>query len=233
MVEVLRLLDISITVERRSIRHLHLSVYPPDGRVRIAAPERMLSDAIRLFAIQKMPWIRRQREKLHAQRREPVLQYVERESHCLWGRRYLLSIKYLDAPPAVRLKHLTLELTVRPGATAEQRAAVLQAWQRTQLRDAVQALVERWSPRLRVRVARIFLQRMRTKWGSCNAEARHIRINTELVKKPPQCLEYVVLHEMAHLRYPNHGPRFIALLDELMPNWREVREQLNELPIAD
>lgn len=229
----LLLSGIAVEVERKPIKHLHLSVYPPHGRVRIAAPERMDMDAIRVFAVGKLPWIRGQRRKLQAQLREPAREYCERESHYLWGRRYLLSVVEAEEKPSVRKLHRSLRLTVRPAMSAEQRGRILESWYRAQLRIAVVPLVEMWSSRLRVAVSRIYVQRMKTKWGSCNPTACHIRLNTELARKPPAGLEYVLLHEMAHLRYPDHGARFIALLDDAMPQWREVRRLLNDLAVLE
>lgn len=228
----LNLSDLAVEVERKPIKHLHLSVFPPDGRVRIAAPERMSMDAIRLFAIGKLPWIRTQQQKLQMQRREAPREFLERESHYVWGRRYLLNVVEYDASPSVELKSRRLRLQVRPGTDQAKRKDILDAWYREQLRIAVDPLLAKWQPLIKAKVKRVFVQRMRTKWGSCNASARHIRLNTELAKKPPECLEYILVHEMAHLRYPTHGPRFVELMDALMPQWRNLRELLNQLPLG-
>lgn len=232
MVVRLNLSDVSMEVERKPIKHLHLSVFPPDGRVRIAAPERMTMDAIRLFAISKLSWIRRQQQKLQSQPREVPREYLERESHYVWGRRYLLNVVERDAAPSVELKHRKLVLRVRPGAGHERRKEVVDEWYRNTLRMAVEPLLEKWEPILKVRVKQVFVQRMRTKWGSCNSKARHVRLNTELVKKLPECLEYVLVHEMAHIRCPTHGARFVALMDDVLPQWRDLREALNRAPIS-
>lgn len=231
MTTKLNLGEFVLEVERKSIKHLHLSVYPPDGRIRIAAPERMALDAIRLFAITRLPWIRRQRKKMQVQPREAPREYLQRESHYVWGRRYLLAITEHDAPPIVELRSRKLQLSIRPGTSADRRGEILQEWYRGLVREAVEPLLAKWEPLLKVRVSKVFVQRMRTKWGSCNSMARHIRLNTELARKPLDCLEYILVHEMAHIRYPTHGARFIALMDQVLPQWRDVRDSLNQLPL--
>jgi predicted metal-dependent hydrolase len=228
----LNLAGLTIDVERRPIKHLHLGVYPPDGHVRIAAPEGVSDEAIRLFAIGKLAWIKRQRQKFATQLREPVREYLERESHYVWGRRYLLSVLEGDAPPSIELRHRKLRLKVRPGTSLERRGEILDEWYRSMLRAAVEPLLAKWEPVLGVRVRNVFVQRMKTKWGSCNSSARNIRLNTELAKKPAEFLEYIVVHEMAHIRCPTHGHRFVALMDQVMPNWRDKREALNQLPLG-
>jgi predicted metal-dependent hydrolase len=227
----LKLAELAIEVERKPIKHLHLGVYPPNGRVRIAAPEGMSLDAIRLFAIGKLPWIRRQRSKLQAQPRDNPREYLERESHYVWGRRYLLSIVEHPAPPVVELQHRRLRLRVRPGTEPARRGEILEEWYRGLLRTAVESMLSKWEPILKVRVEKVFVQRMRTKWGSCNARARNIRLNSELARKPKEYLEYILVHELGHLRFPTHGPRFLALMDQVLPQWRELRDALNQLPL--
>jgi hypothetical protein len=231
MATKLNLGEFVLEVERKPIKHLHLSVYPPDGRIRIAAPERMALEAIRLFAITRLAWIRRQRQKMQAQPRETPREYLQRESHYVWGRRYLLDIVEHDAPPVVELRHRKLQLFVRPGTDADRRGEILQEWYRGLVRGAVDPLLAKWEPLLKVRVSKVFVQRMRTQWGSCNPAARNIRLNTELARKPLDCLEYILVHEMAHIRYPTHGPRFIALMNQVLPQWRDVRDSLNQLPL--
>ncbi|MEO5624635.1 MAG: SprT family zinc-dependent metalloprotease [Dokdonella sp.] len=229
----LNLADLTIEVDRKPIKHLHLGVYPPDGRVRVAAPERMTMDAVRLFAISKLPWIKRQRQKLLAQAREAPREYLERESHYVWGRRYLLNIVEADGRPSVELKHRKLQLRVRAEVEQARYGEILDEWYRASLRAAVEPLLYKWEPLLNVKVKRLFVQRMRTKWGSCNSEAKHVRLNTELAKKPPECLEYILVHELVHLRFRTHGPRFVAMMDAVLPQWRDLREMLNQLPLTD
>ncbi len=231
MATQLKLGDIAVEVVQKDIKNLHLSVHPPAGKVRIAAPLRMNLDTIRVFAISKLGWIRQQQKKLREQARETPREYLDRESHYVWGKRYLLKTIESDDAPNVTLKHSQLQLCVRPDASAARKQAVLAAWYRAQLKQAVPALLAQWSPRLGVSVARFFVQRMKTKWGSCNPAARSIRLNTELAKKPRACLEYIVVHELVHLLEPTHNDRFVALMNQFMPNWRGLRDELNRLPV--
>ena len=233
MTETIKLGEIRIAVTRKDIKNVHLSVYPPDGHVRLAAPREIRLDVVRAYAISRLGWIRSQQEHLRSQAREPKRQYVERESHHLWGRRHLLRIRYEEAKPSVLLGHRHITLCVRPGSDPEKRAEVMHEWHKTLLHQEVPKLIAKWQPRLRVRVADYYLQRMKTKWGSCNSHSGNIRLNTELVKKPKDLLEYVVVHEMAHLREPTHSERFVRLLDKHLPAWREARAELNALPLSD
>lgn len=232
MADTITIGDIEVRVTRKAVKHVHLSVHPPLGRVTLVAPTATRLDVARAYAISKLGWIREQRRRMAGQAREAPRRFVERESHDLWGRRHLLTLSFRDVKPAVSLDHKRIHLTVRPGTSTERRAEVIHEWHKALLHERVPALIAKWEPRLRVRVAGYFLQRMKTKWGSCNPRAGHIRLNTELVKKPRDLLEYVVVHEMLHLREPNHSERFVALLDEHYPGWREARAELNELPLA-
>ena len=232
MNETIQIGEISVLVARKAIKNVHLSVHPPDGRVTLAAPSATRLDVARAYAISRLGWIRQQQEKLRAQAREAPRQFIERESHVLWGRRHLLSVAYRDAKPCVSLDHKRILLTVRPGSDVAQRAKVLHEWHKGLLHDVVPPLIKKWEKKLDVSVTGYFLQRMKTKWGSCNHDAGHIRLNTELVKKPKDLLEYVVVHEMAHLLEPTHNERFIAILQDHYPTWREARAELNELPLG-
>lgn len=231
MVTRMALGDITVDIVHKDIKNIHLSVYPPRGRVRIAAPLRMSLDTIRVFAISRLGWIKQQQQKLQEQERATPREYVDRESHEVWGKRYLLKVLVDDAPPSVALQHRWLLLRLRPGTDAGKKQAIVEAWYRQQLKNAVPPLLARWEPLLGVQVERFFVQRMKTTWGSCNHGARTIRLNTELAKKPRQCLEYIVVHEMTHILEPTHNARFVALMDHFLPPWRFYREQLNRLPV--
>jgi len=231
MGEQLQLGDITVDVVLKDIKNVHLSVYPPAGRVRIAAPERMDLDTIRVFALSKLGWIKAQQTKLQAQARETPREYLNRESHYIWGRRYLLTVTEVDAPPAFEVAHNRIVLSVRPGTDTSRRQAIVEAWYREQLKAAVPPLLARWAPVIGVRVTRFFVQRMKTRWGSCSPAAGSIRLNTELAKKPRECLEYIVVHEMVHLLEPTHNSRFIGLMDRFMPRWQFYRDDLNRLPV--
>ncbi|PJC98759.1 metal-dependent hydrolase [Janthinobacterium sp. BJB1] len=232
MNEIIQLGEISITVTRKDIKNVHLTVHPPDGRVTLAAPTNTRLEVARAYAISKLVWIRAQRRKLDVQAREAPRHFVERESHYVWGRRYLMTVDYQDVRPSVVLSNKRITLIVRPGCSAEKRAEVMHEWHKSLLHMAVTPLIQKWERKLKVSVSGYFLQRMKTKWGSCNHAAGNIRLNTELVKKPKDLFEYVIVHEMAHLIEPTHSDRFIAILDEHYPSWREARAELNELPLT-
>jgi predicted metal-dependent hydrolase len=231
MVTKIELGEIAVDVVKKDIKNVHLSVYPPTGKVRISAPLRMDLDTIRVFAISKLGWIKQQRRKINAQEREPPREYLDRESHYVWGRRYLLKVIEKDKAPEVRLKHHQMLLQIRPTTGEEKRQAILDEWYRSQLKEAVVPLIARWEPLMGAKVDRFFVQRMKTKWGSCSRTSASIRLNTDLAKKPRECLEYIVVHEMVHLLEPTHNSRFIALMDQFMPQWRFCREVLNRLPV--
>lgn len=232
MTETIQLGEISIRVTKKDIKHVHLSVHPPGGRVTLVAPKATRLEVARAYAISKLGWIRNQQEKLVKQARETPRQFIERESHYLWGRRHLMTIKHREAKPSVSLDHKRITLTVRPRSDAHKRAEVIHEWHKSLLHKVVPLLITKWERKLKVKVARYFLQRMKTKWGSCNQKSGHIRLNTELVKKPTDLLEYVIVHEMAHLLEPTHSERFIAILREHYPTWRDARAELNELPLT-
>ena len=232
MVRKLKLGDITVDVVFKDIKNVHLSVHPPTGRVRISAPARMSLDTIRVFAISKLGWIKQQQKKLQEQDRETPREYLDRESHYVWGKRYLLTVSESNQAPSVELKHSRMLLRVRPGTDERRRQTIVEGWYREQLKNAVPPLIAKWEPLLGVKVERFFVQRMKTKWGSCNPGAGHIRLNTELAKKPPECLEYIVVHEMTHLLEPTHNARFRALIDRFMPKWQFYLDQLNRLPVS-
>jgi len=231
MTSQIKLGDITVDVVRKDIKNIHLSVNPPAGKVRISAPSRMDLDTIRVFAVSKLGWIKQQQRKLQEQERETVRDYLDRESHFVWGKRYLLNIAEVEEPPSVEIKHSQLLLQVRPGSDRLKKQEVLEEWYRKLLKQAVPPLIEKWEPLLGVKVERFFVRRMKTKWGSCNHIAGTIRLNTELAKKPKKCLEYIVVHEMVHLLEPTHNPRFVDLMDQYLPQWRAYREELNRLPV--
>lgn len=231
MRDVLDLGELQAEVTRKAIKHVHLSVLPPSGKVRVAAPGAMPLDTIRLFVVSKLGWIRSQQRKLRAQDRETPREFLNKESHYLWGKRYLLEVRHADAAPRVSLSPRKLYVHVRPGADQARCAAVLDAWYRQQMRDAVPALLAKWEPLLGVKANRVFVQRMKTKWGSCTPDSGHIRLNTDLAKKPSECLEYIMVHELVHLLEPTHNDRFVAFMNRHLPHWQHVRRRLNELPV--
>lgn len=232
MTETIHLGEIAIAVTRKDIKHVHLSVHPPSGRVTLSAPKATRLEVARAYAISKLGWIRDQQKKLKNQAREAPRQFITRESHVLWGRRHLMTIICRDSKPSVTLDHKRIILMVRRGSDANKRAEIIHDWHKSLLHKAVPPLIQKWEQKLNVKVSGYFLQRMKTKWGSCNYRASHIRLNTELVKKPKDLLEYVIVHEMVHLIEPTHSERFVAMLQKHYPTWREARAELNELPLA-
>ena len=228
----LRIGDITVDVVQKDIKNVYLSVHPPTGRVRISAPKRMKMETIRVFAVSKQDWINRQQKKIRDQERETPREFVENESHYVWGKRYLLTISERDEPPLIELKNRRMHLRVRPGADVEKRQALVEAWYRDQIKTAVSTLLAHWEPKLGVKVEHFYVRRMKTKWGSCNNSALTIRLNTELAKKPQESLEYVVIHELIHLLEPSHNAHFVALMNEFMPDWKFYREELISLPVS-
>ena len=232
MGEEIQIGEIPIQVTRKGIKNVHLSVHPPDGRVTLVAPSETRLEVARAYAISRLGWIRQQQEKFRSQARETPRRFIGRESHYVWGRRYLLSVTHHEAKPSVSLDHKRVTLAVRPGSDANKRAEVIHEWHKSLLHAVVPSLIRRWESKLKVKVSGYFLQRMKTKWGSCNHKAGHIRLNTELVKKPKDLLEYVIVHEMVHLVEPTHSEQFMETLGKHYPTWREARHELNELPLT-
>lgn len=227
----IQLEDITVDVVLKNIKNLRLTVHPPAGRVRISAPKRTSMKTIRAFAVSKLEWIRKQQVKVREQERETPLEYVDGESHYAWGNRCLLRVSESEEPPSVGLESGSLRLQVRPGTDREKRQTVVEDWYREQVKTAVPPLLARWEPRLGVRVERFHVRQMKTRWGSCNPKARTIRLNSELARKPPELLEYLVVHELVHLLEPTHNARFYALMDRYMPDWKVHRRTLDRRPV--
>jgi len=222
-----------VDVVRKDIKNLHLAVYPPNGRVRVAAPLRVDDEAVRLAVISRMAWIKRHQAKFEGQERQPAGEYVSGESHYFQGRRYLLNVVYHDAPPKVIIRNkATLDLFVRTGSDTAKRERVLVAWYRKQLKEMIPPLIAKWEVIMGVQVAEWGVKRMKTRWGSCNIEAHRIWVNLALIKKPVHCLEYIIVHEMAHLLERLHNDRFTEHMDKFMPQWRFFREELNKAPLG-
>ncbi|TDE45881.1 M48 family peptidase [Flavobacterium rhamnosiphilum] len=224
--------DITVEVTQKDIKNVHLSVYPPFGKVKIAAPNRMDIDTIRIYAISKLSWIRKQQVKIKAQKREAPREYLTKESHYFLGKRYLLKVIEHNGSPVVKLKHNTIELYIRPETETAKRKEILEEWYRTQLKVKIPELISKWETVMDVNVNGFGIKKMKTKWGTCNIEAQRIWLNLELAKKPITCLEYIIIHEMTHLLERNHNSRFVALMNSFLPNWKEVKEELNRLPVS-
>jgi predicted metal-dependent hydrolase len=224
---------IEVQVVRKGIKNLHLGVYPPDGRVRVAVPEHVTDDNIRLAVVSKLGWIKRQQKDFKNQSRQSERQYISGESHFVFGKSYRLQLLEREGKPEVsRLNSGKLKLYVRPGATIEIKEKVMNAWYREELKKVIPELLKKWEPIVGKRVKDWGVRKMKTKWGSCNTEAHRIWLNLELAKKPPECLEYILVHELTHLHERNHNQRFKELLDQYLPNWRISKKALNSSPLA-
>jgi predicted metal-dependent hydrolase len=219
--------DISLEVIQKDIKNVHLSVYPPYGRVRISTPLRMNLDLIRVFTISKLSWIRKQQAKLLGQKRETARDYVSRESHFFLGKRYLLKVTEQDSVAKVILKHDSIELYVRPGATREHRQDIFEAWYRQQLKELIPKYIAKYEKKMSVKVMDFGIKKMKTRWGTCNTKEKRIWLNLELAKKPSECIEYIVVHEMVHLLERSHNKKFIAYMDKFFPKWKLYRTELN------
>ena len=225
--------DLVVDVVRKKIKNLHLAVYPPDGRVRVAAPLQLDDEAVRLAVISRLAWIKRQQTKFVEQERQSLREYVSGESHYFRGRRYLLNVIYHDGPPLVIVRNTTtIDLFVRTGSDTARRERVLLAWYRRQLKEVASPLVAKWEAILGVEAAGWGVKRMKTKWGTCNIRARRVWLNLELAKASVQCLEYIIVHELVHLLEPKHGDAFVAHMNRHMPHWQLLRDELNRGPLA-
>jgi predicted metal-dependent hydrolase len=223
---------IDVDVVYKDIKNLHIGVYPPMGRVRVSAPRRLDDDQVRLAVIQRLPWIKRQRQQFKAAERQSERELITGESHYVWGKRHRLTVIERPGRSHFELDGDRLVLYVSPGTPSERRRQLLDRWYREQLRQALPPLIAKWEGKLELSVPRWSIRRMKTKWGSCNRETRHIWFNTELAKKHPDGLEYIVVHEMTHYLERNHGERFTKLMDGFMPSWPARRDQLNDSPLA-
>lgn len=224
--------NIKIDVELKNIKNIHLSVYPPNGKVRISAPDRMALDTIRVFAISKLQWIKKQQEAFKNQERETPRECLTKESHYFKAKRYLLKVIEHNAKPKVILKHSEIELYIRPNSTIEKRKQILDEWYRAELKKIVPKMIEKWEKKIGVKSNEFGIKKMKTKWGTCNTKAKRIWLNLEIAKKPFECLEYIIVHELVHLLERSHNEKFVKYMNEFMPKWRFYREELNRLPFS-
>jgi predicted metal-dependent hydrolase len=224
--------NIPVDVVKKKIKNLHLSVYPPEGRVRIASPLYVKDDAIHLFAVSKLHWIKRQRRKFQEQERETEREFLSRESHYLFGERYLLNIIEHDGYSKVVLNKSTIDLYVRPGTDTNCRKKIMNEWYRKEIKKIIPDLLEKWSKITGVSPSEWGVRLMKTRWGTCNIRAKRIWLNLELAKKPLICLEYIIVHELVHLLERHHNEHFYRLMEKFMPQWRSYKEELNRLPVS-
>lgn len=230
--EQLILGDVIVDVMQKDIQNIHLSVYPPTGKVRIAAPLRMNLDTIRIYTISKLDWIKKQQQKFKAQEREAPREYLDKESHYFLGNRYQLKVVHYEGPARVEIAHKTIKLHVRPYADTSKLQAIMEGWYRAELKKVVGPMIAKWQLDIGVTLDEFVIRKMKTKWGTCNREAKRIWLNLELAKKPIHCIEYIVVHELVHLLERNHNERFVAYMNNFLPEWRHLKSELNKLPVS-
>jgi len=229
--QTIELGNICIDVVKKDIKNIHLSVLPPLGKVRVSAPSKMNLDTIRVFTISKLRWIRKQQQQFAEQKREKPRKYISGESHYLKGKRYLLKVIERKGKQEVKLRHNRIELYVRHNSNFESRAIVMEKWYRSILAEYINVFVEKWEKKIGVNCSETKIRKMRTLWGSCNNIKKTITLNLELSKKPLECLEYIIVHELIHLIERSHNHKFVALMDKHMSDWRSRRDLLNRLPV--
>lgn len=228
----LEIADQSVEVIYKEIKNLHLSVHPPVGRVRVAAPLRLDDEAVRLAVVSRLGWIRRQQQRLAEQVRLSPREMIDGESHYFRGRRYRLAVCEGDGCRVTIARNAVLTLQVRPGYDASKRERVLHEWYRAELRAEGERLTDKWAPIIGVIKPEVGIKRMKTRWGTCNPRALRVWLNLELAKKPPMCTEYVLVHELIHLIEPKHNDRFKELMSAHLPQWGLLRDELNRAPLA-
>lgn len=230
--QTIRVANFDIDILYKEIKNVHLSVYPPTGRVTISAPMHMNDELLRVYAISRISWIRKQQKQLQSQAREPQKEYVNRETHYFKGKRYLLQIEQTTGKSYAEIKHKKLICYIKPTKEKVDKEKAIDAFYRNYLKEILPTLIEKWELVLKVKLNEFGIKKMRTKWGTCNPVAKRIWINVELAKKPVQCLEYIVVHEMVHLLERKHNDKFIAHLNKHLPNWKQIKKELNELPVG-
>ncbi|HPZ07806.1 MAG TPA: SprT family zinc-dependent metalloprotease [Candidatus Eremiobacteraeota bacterium] len=224
--------NITVDVFRKKIKNLHLTVHPPEGRVRVASPAGVKDEAIRLFVISRLPWIKRQQRKFREQEREREREFLSRESHYFFGKRYLLNVIEHKGPPGIILNKNTIDMYVSRGTTTEKRRIIMNEWYRREIKKVIPDLLEKWEKITGVSASQWRVKLMKTRWGTCNIKAKRIWFNLELAKKPVLCLEYIIVHELVHLLERHHNENFLRLMEKFMPQWKKYKEELNRLPAS-
>lgn len=222
-----------VQIVRKAIKNLHLGVYPPEGRVRVATPLAVSNEAVRLAVIGKLPWIRRQQAKFEGQPRQSQREMLHGESHYFMGQRYRLRVVHGDGVPEVSIRNrMFIEIRTRKDADHHTRSQILQRWYRQELKKLIPPLVNRWSAQLGIPTPDCRVRRMKTRWGTCQIEAKRIWLNLELIKKSVRCLEYIIVHELVHFLERQYDERFVALMDRYLPQWQPDKRELNSAPLA-
>jgi predicted metal-dependent hydrolase len=224
--------QLKIQVVKKDIKNIHLTVYPPNGSVRLATPEKVSEETLRLYVVSRLGWIRKQQRRFQKQEREAPREFIQRESHYFFGKRYLLKIVENSSRSGISANGRYLVLESRSVTTIAKRQHDLLKWYRQQLKGQIPSLIANWEKKLGVSVDAWGVRQMKTKWGTCNIAAKRIWINLELVKKPVECLEFVIVHEMVHLLERKHNNRFHTLMDRYLPRWKVIKRQLNALPLG-
>ena len=227
---IIQIGDIQIDLTFKDVQNIHLSVYPPEGAVKMTAPPYVNEESLKLYAISKLAWIKKEQKKFKQQTRETQRSYVERESIYLWGQRYLLTITHSQRP-AIQFDAFNMVFFCPKTYTLQQRQTYFNKWYRQELRKFSEPLIIKWAKELNVDLNKLLISAMKTKWGSCNPHNKNIRLNTELAKKPKESVEYIIVHELLHLREANHGDKFISLLEQFMPDWRIRKQRLSDSPL--
>lgn len=229
----LQLGSIEVLVVRKPVKNLHLSVLPPSGHVRVTSPENMKDDAIRTLIVTRLPWIKKQQGKFIGQERQTKRGYVSGESHYFFGKRYRLELICDEATPTVSLKGKNkIILQVRPKSPVGKRHEVMTEWYREQLHSVIDKMMVKWQKKIGVDAAHWGIKQMKTRWGTCNHKRARILINLELTKKPIACVEYVVVHELLHLKEKKHNEKFVALMTKYIPKWRSIKDELNSFMLS-
>lgn len=224
--------NLSVEVRRKAIKNLHISVLPPSGVVRVSAPLKMSDDAVKMAVANRLQWIKKQQRAFKNQARETAREIVSGESHYLWGKRYLLEVLPTTGKHSLEVEHRKIKLFVRPNTDLKKQTAVIESFYRNELKREIGKLLEKWQPKMGVVAKRFGVKKMKTLWGSCNTDTASIWLNLELAKKPPECLEYVVVHELTHLLERHHNARFMAHMDNFLPNWQIIKQRLNALKLG-
>lgn len=231
--ETLSISTFTIDIVRKDIKNMHLAVYPPNGRIRLSAPEKTDTDMMRLFAISKISWIKKNIKKFVAQPRETPREFISGESHYFQGKRYLLNVIEHKGINKVEIKGTkNINLYIKPNSTKDTKGRILKEWHRTEMKKQIPELITKWESIIGVKSNEWAIKQMRTKWGTCNIEEKRIWLNLELSKKPIICLEYIIVHELVHLLERNHNEKFVSYINQFMPKWRIHRDELNNLPVA-
>ncbi|MFO7728213.1 MAG: SprT family zinc-dependent metalloprotease [Desulfonatronovibrio sp.] len=218
--------DINVNVRFKKIKHVYLRVKPPDGKVLVSAPRHLKISDVRNFVIARLGWIVRQTGRIQARESAAPCEFLEGETHYVWGKRFFLALREKEQAPSVMLEHDKMVLTIRWGADQDKRRAVVEKWHRDQIRKAASDLIKKWEKIMGVEVKKLFVRRMKTRWGSCNFRKRTIRLNTSLSAKPLECLEYIIVHELTHLLEPSHNGRFKDLMAKFLPAWPHYKRML-------